>query len=116
MEAIEIIKQAIECMNDDSGRARSYSGRGMYGRECLAITSSHETSRVLMFLLECCVQVINDEVPTEEIINKLFEVMDLINNPRADSMGRDNIIYWPSISADSIFTNDDDDTNELEEV
>jgi len=53
---------------------RSYSGRGMYGKECLAVTSDCDEAE---FIYDCGAR----GAPC----------------PKTDSMGKGTVFYWPSI-------------------
>lgn len=79
------------------GDARTYSGRGMYGKSCAGITISDESS--LIELGAAIVTTIEDEDLQES----------LIKNARLDSMGRGVIVYWPSIETDG---DDEDEEDE----
>lgn len=62
--------------------ARRYSGRGMYGRECIGFTTGDP---------------INDAMKLALALHEIDEDVDM---PRAatDSMGRDTIVYFPGIA------------------
>lgn len=55
------------------GRVRSYSGRGMFGRECMGVTCDDADEAIM----EC---------------GRLR-----LPKPSVDSMGLAAIVYWPSI-------------------
>lgn len=59
------------------GSVRKYSGRGMYGAECLAIVSEHDRTDVVMLAGELMLPI-----------------------PVIDSMGRRFVYYWPALSWD----------------
>jgi len=56
---------------DAYARVRSYSGRGMYGRECIAVRTDWP----------------------EDLIADAG-----VAGARTDSMGRSSIVYWPAIA------------------
>ncbi|MBX3473079.1 MAG: hypothetical protein KF754_01705 [Planctomycetes bacterium] len=72
--------QDIAQQND--GRLRSYSGRGMYGAQCLGITTEYPNS------------VIEDAGAAG------------IKGARQDSMGLKTIVYWPKIGVPDYFKED----------
>ena len=79
------------------GDARTYSGRGMYGKSCAGITISDESS--LVELGAAIVTTIEDEDLSDT----------LIKGARLDSMGRGVIVYWPTIETDG---DDEDEEDE----
>jgi hypothetical protein len=72
---------------------RPYSGRGMYGEECLAVTLEHgETAESLWAdVLECILENWNGE----DAIKRVAVMTAAMRNTRSDSMGMGSIIYWP---------------------
>jgi hypothetical protein len=82
----EMLSSLENLVSDLPGEAhvRSYSGRGMCGRSCLAI--SGEISLFTLGLM------IGQDVELADIFNCAGE-------PREDSMGRGVVIYWPRIAA-----------------
>jgi len=76
-----------EVINDSQAdvRVQTYSGRGMYGKECLGFTT-------------------NDPIgATAEIVGNIAEedlrdrVVVAFQNTRQDSMGHETIIYFPGV-------------------
>jgi hypothetical protein len=64
-----------------------YSGRGMYGKECIGVVGTW--SDMYQFLLA---------LGEDEDIRDLFA---LEGAPRSDNMGLDTVWYWPGLSADA---------------
>lgn len=58
-----------------------YSGRGMYGKECPGLVGSRK--EFVRFYIRLAAQIGADEAE------------DLANAAREDSMGREEIVYWP---------------------
>lgn len=77
-----------------------YSGRGMFGRSCLAYTGGSPTEFTAALAL-----VILQSRGGEEGAWELFEVIGEIGDGSHDSMGRGSITYWPHITV----TEGDDD-------
>lgn len=67
---------------------RSYSGRAMYGKSCLAITGS---------LLACIKAVLMVVASVEEASERDAIALWLAGNLRTDSMGFDVVWYWPKL-------------------
>lgn len=72
--------------NSGNGQVRSYSGRAMYGRECLGIDTSAEIGELFADVLA----FVEGEGDTSEL-------QDAFREMRSDAMGRGTIYYWPSI-------------------
>lgn len=71
---------AVEIANDAGEISTDYSGRGMFGRECLAITFNNYQEEASFF----------------------FRLGQNFDGPmprvKSDSMGRGTIVYWESVS------------------
>ena len=77
MDATQL-KQIIE---DAGYEARSYSGRGMYGKECVGVTCHSEITLIF-------------DMMDHASRNQIKELKGCIT----DSMGRSIIVYWPSVA------------------
>jgi hypothetical protein len=86
-------KQLIEAIEWAGHEARSYSGRGMYGRECVGVTVN-DPFEFFAELLGSAYDSCKDDDEREGVING---ITDLLRDTRTDSMGRSMIVYWPSI-------------------
>ncbi len=86
MNAIKL----IEMINDNDGEltARSYSGRAMYGRQCVGVTCEN------MFAAIAAITASVDWTDDEDLMRDWLEALA---ETCSDSMGRDAIIYWPRI-------------------
>lgn len=109
---------------------RSYSGRGMSGKKCLAIVgSAKECQRAIAYAVDVLVDEIvdgtvdeNDPDVDEKIKDaagitistnrKLIE--KLIAASQTDSMGLDIVMYWTDITYEEEFTEDDQDLDDEE--
>jgi len=67
-----------------------YSGRGMYGRECLGVVGG------LSDLIKFVIAVYDDWRSYPENWPKGF-IPGQLDSPVTDSMGRESIYYWPAI-------------------
>jgi hypothetical protein len=84
------------CLNGDGeARGDGYSGKGMYGKTCAAITFDDMTS-VFMFFTRLGAE--SDEYaanyPGSEW-EAALRVMELAGAARTDSMGRGIVVYFP---------------------
>ena len=113
----EFFSEAIE--------VRSYSGRGMYGKSCLAITGSlrecqRAVANVVGVLIDEIVDAeadLNDDSLSDAIRNaaditvttnrKLIE--QLIATQQSDSMGMGTVMYWPNFTFEADETVDEDE-------
>jgi hypothetical protein len=78
----QMIEELIETGlgQDDDLQVRSYSGRGMYGKECLAVTADDGLAALQLIAWEAGKQGI--EMP---------------RHIRQDSMGLGVVLYWPEV-------------------
>jgi hypothetical protein len=85
------LNDIMDCANIDSDGVRTdYSGRAMYGSECLGIEMSVED--VPMFF--AAVGYVQGVAEAEEEGYE-EDLMKLVGAARTDSMGRDVIVYFP---------------------
>lgn len=83
-------KKLIEVIESANYEARSYSGRGMYGRECVGIELRQGTSQ---FGVGVAVANMALTLGYEDLAEDL---MDL--RVASDSMGLDTIVYFPNVA------------------
>lgn len=92
---------------DSDCRVRTYSGRYMYGANCIGIVSSMSAATVM---LKIALQIENDREYSLASVSHFFK------NAREDSMGLDRIVYFPAISVtNSEFEDIEDDYDEEHE-
>ena len=97
----ELLEQACRDHGDVSFR-NTYSGRGMYGRQCVGITGdSHECRRVIAAVITEMVGVLTDggEEFQSSMMESLEQDVETLMLWDQDSMGRDVIYYWPSLES-----------------
>jgi len=78
---------------DQNYETYSYSGRGMYGKKCLAVTISRDAS-LAGFVAKTMLSFISeygDASTGAEMLVNMFE------QSKTDSMGLDTVLYFPSI-------------------
>lgn len=80
---IEMINNFFEQMGD----TRSYSGRGMYGKKCLALAYDGNVGAFVADMLRTA---------ASEDIN-LEVLADVLEDMKSDNLGRDTIYYFPAI-------------------
>lgn len=83
------LKMALEA---NEYEIRSYSGRSMYGRTCLAVTVEDMSA---LFKLGAAVYE-EMTVTCQKEADMLFEIQT-----HWDAMGRQYVVYWPEIPHDA---------------
>ena len=99
----DLIRMACE----DSGEVdfrNSYSGRGMYGRQCVGIDGdSHTLRQVIAAVIKDMSRAVASEECDEEVRMKMNEDfdrdVDILMNYSEDSMGMGRIYYWPELES-----------------
>ena len=97
----------IAILENTSYDVRSYSGRGMYGKECLGITINRRNG-VGDFVAEV-LESINDLDDPEFTQRVLGDFAEILRGMCVDSMGLGQIIYFPDISYSEEDPSDDDE-------
>jgi hypothetical protein len=98
-----------------------YSGRGMYGDECVGVVVDNASGFNAAMVMAVCDWLEQDkpeeteeELAEDNIIHTLtdrWEIYDMFGHPSQDNMGRSAIVYWPDLR----FVGDADDINNLED-
>lgn len=87
-----------------------YSGRGMHGDKCLAVStdSASGEAAVILDVVQACA-----ENGTSEDVQELVQ---LLRGSRAEALGRGTVVYWPDIDwADCGGDGTDEDEDEDED-
>lgn len=104
----EVLTQRVEDAAGDLGALRTYSGRGMYNRECVGLVVG-DVGELLRFVLdlgylEAEYDGINSEVG-QRVWNDVNALVSALASgglaTAQDSMGHDVIYYWPSVAVES---------------
>ena len=82
MASIEQSKKLIEALEEGGWETRSYSGRNMYGKNCVSVHDGDE------------------KVSAWEIAKHLFSEeydgeFDRVPEPQRDQLGLGIVLYWP---------------------
>lgn len=100
------LEQMLREAQYNDTRITSYSGRGMYGKECLGITGNE--SDIRRDIIEAVRMAVDETIDTvkdgteeegEEARSKLAAMFDVAFSYRTDSMGLDIVAYWPNVSS-----------------
>jgi hypothetical protein len=89
---------------------RSYSGRGMYGANCLGIDVDRYSSihRLAGIVMEYIADSFTDDGDNAADARELLlDAAEAFNNAKTDSMGLDSIIYFPNIPFEDDGSEDD---------
>lgn len=73
-------------------KPRWYSGRGMYGKQCVGVDIDRLSDLVLAFVVVAGRAGYNDDDKDIEAI------ADLAKGFLTDTMGRGMIVYWPNVA------------------
>lgn len=102
----------VQMLQESELEVRSYSGRGMYGDECVGVICSSEwevCEKLMAYLADEIESASNDE-ERSVVIAFQRDVADQIARSLADHMGRDNIIvYWRNLPASLLGEDGDED-------
>jgi hypothetical protein len=74
MKQTNTTQDLIDALENSGYEWRAYSGRGMYGAQCVGV-------------------IVEDDSILWQMARDLIDIE--IAAPRTDSMGRDIILYWP---------------------
>jgi hypothetical protein len=82
------LQEALNTIRDNGDMefsVRKYSGRGMYGKECLAIDGDDIEPILLGYLIGLLAA------------DDLSDLTGYLKGMRSDSMGRGMVYYWPYV-------------------
>ena len=88
---------------NESGEMISYSGRFMYGKHCLGITTSDVPKTFLLLASSLALQ----GGRAHDLLNELSDT-----EIRQDDMARDTVVYFPHITLPDSFVEDDEDDDQ----
>lgn len=77
----------------------AYSGRSMFGRQCLALVSDTEGHAYSVFIY-LATRRAEYELVDSDLSEPLFDVEDLaemLRSVRRDNLGRSAVVYWPEV-------------------
>jgi hypothetical protein len=89
-----MFEDLAEELGNDEVSVRSYSGRGMYGRQCLGVDTDMDIGSLVAYVVRAIGGLnagTNEGEYTVEQVAEAFEGM------QTDSMGRGTIVYFPSV-------------------
>jgi hypothetical protein len=92
----------ITCIEEAGYEARSYSGRGMCGDQCLGFTCNNPINGVLE-VISAAMRELQDDVDHDDddavmqFADCVDGFIDYLKNSSTDNMGLDQIVYFPDI-------------------
>ena len=88
----ETIEETLRAFCDDYGYEyrENYSGRGMYGRNCVGIVCECSAIDLIMDLADYIMNNFDGYISVRDALN---------GQVRQDSMGIDTIVYFPGIES-----------------
>lgn len=94
VRAFDALRSLAEA--EGHGLQPNYSGRGMFGSQCVAFTTDEGVSSLVNFVLGVAelVSTEDDEV-AEELGNVVEHVRE--SRTRSDSFGHGAVYYWPDL-------------------
>jgi len=102
------LQKLIECNESDlASSLRSYSGRCMYGADCLALDG--DLSYIISNLMATALYEGKKFTDTEK-----DEIINALSGVRTDSMGRGSVVYFPGVDFVSGEDAEDEDSDEEE--
>ena len=78
--------------HDEDDIREDYSGRGMYGRTCLAYTGED----MILFTFRLAAELAKEGEDDADLFT-VEELLIMIGDPTVDQMGRGLIYYWPNV-------------------
>lgn len=102
-EALEMLAESLEEATGGTATITRYSGRAMYGTQCLAIDTDYAVSTVMGVIYD----LMADATEASAELARLLAVREDV---RTDSMGLGAVVYWPGISLPDSFVEQDDDS------
>ena len=93
-------KEFVELIDAAGYTVRSYSGRGMNGKQCVGIDTEHtDTTALVLDLVKEALGGVNTSCGDRayESIGEVQDLCELLKGARSDSMGHGYIVYFPKI-------------------
>lgn len=107
----KIKNRLVRTIRDEEYEPRSYSGRGMYGEECVAFSTDpgESTHGAIIDICSNIVQQIDDDTLSPE---EAIHMMSYMQDVRTDSLGKGAIVYFYNIPWDPDFATGKDEEEE----
>lgn len=98
-------KELIQLIKDAGYEPYPYSGRGMYGHRCVGLTC-HKIQEAIADLFETCMNQDMDEFvkSVNQVMQEHQELCQIIKDSQYDNLGFSEVLYFPTVSWNLIFT------------
>lgn len=83
----------VDAFENAGADCQKYSGRGMYGKECLAVQFDGSPVTIVLEAVEYFANTLS----ADEAVDQICEFMQMLKSPSQDSMGLGSVMYWPHI-------------------
>lgn len=107
MSRLELSRSAFHGLEQLAGDVGAdvradYSGRGMYGSQCLALVCDGVSDLVqfTLALAEALAEAVHSDDETAEEVSQLVDVLRTAPT-RADQLGLGQVYYWPGVEVAS---------------
>lgn len=106
MNSYKLLQEAAEHYDYE---VRSYSGRGMYGKDCVGIVTDDSFGTVILNIWEYCRNF-------HKLNENVSDLIQSLKNNRQDNMGLESVYYFPRMKWENyqagIDAVDDDENDE----
>lgn len=85
-------KRMLVLVEDAGYEPRGYSGRFMFGLECLGVSLERDTTPMAFFA-----DLLEQVAAVGELEDQLAELSFMMRETRTDQLGLGTIVYWPEI-------------------
>lgn len=88
----------LQTLIEDAGYdTRSYSGRGMYGKTCFAVSTHDIVGRFISCIMQVYGCICSDSNDDSVAMDARDEVERAMSHLQSDSMGLGRVYYWPGV-------------------
>lgn len=111
---MSINTQFKEILENGGREVYSYSGRGMYGQNCIGFyadgTIAQEIAQLATEIVNYCYDTLEGN-DAEEMLDSVERFLDIMAEAKTDNMGQGTVIYFPNVERED----DEESNNEDEE-
>lgn len=115
---MSINTQFKEILENGGREVYSYSGRGMYGRNCLGFYAdgsiAQEMAQLSTDIVNYCYDILEGN-DAEEMLDSIERFLDLMAEAKTDNMGQGTVIYFPNIEWEEDEDDEDDEESDNED-
>ena len=115
---MSINTQFKEILENGGREVYSYSGRGMYGQNCIGFyvdgTIAQEIAQLATEIVNYCYDTLvgND---AEEMLDSIERLLDIMTEAKTDNMGQGTVIYFPNVEWEDVEEDEEESENENDE-